>query len=372
VTIRSDEQWFSLIDSFHSAALGERTWDDVLQSLAVATGSQSAQLIGRTSDLTVLFNVMTNVDPALVKLTEARQPINPRPPVVRQTPMLRTVVDRDVIAAEECRRDAFYNEVLQPWDRPFFCATVLESREDAFVTLGVMRSQAAGSLSDEQRRTFSKLAPHVRTAVRLYDRIDGSGLAVLSGAMEALDIPMFICDRTGRVRLLTPAAETLVAGGDRLKLRNGRLTSARAEEARALQDAIEAALPAHREPERRGLQTVVIGANGLAAAPLVLDVFALPSRLRRPSLASLAPRVLIVACGQRKTETRRGAILGAVYGLTVAETEIAQRLAAGQPAQVIAAHRRVAVGTVRAQIKTIFAKLGVRRQTELTARLNQL
>jgi DNA-binding NarL/FixJ family response regulator len=35
-------------------------------------------------------------------------------------------------------------------------------------------------------------------------------------------------------------------------------------------------------------------------------------------------------------------------------------------------NRGVAVGTVRAQIKTIFSKIGVSRQIEVAARVNQL
>jgi DNA-binding CsgD family transcriptional regulator len=372
VTIQSNEQWLSLIESLQSAALGERTWADALQELATATGSQSAQLIGRTTDLTVLFNIMTNADPALVRLTEDLQSINPRPPVMKETPVLEAVADRDVIPPEEFQRNTFYAEVLKPWDRPFFCATVVERQDDGFITLGVMRSESAGYIEAEQRRTFRMLASHVRTAIRLTARLQQKGAAVLAGAMEALEIPLFICDRTGRIRTLTRAAEALAVGGTGLQLKNGRLTSARADESRALQDAIEAVLPAYREPGRPVLRTVTLRGNEQPIKPIVLDVFALPARPDALSLASVTPHVLIVACGQRKTDARRASILGAVYGLTAAETAIAQRLAAGHSARTIAAQRGVAVGTVRVQIKAIFAKLGVRRQVELTARLHQL
>lgn len=372
MTIQSNEHWLSLIDCFQSAALGERTWAHALQGLAAATGSQSAQLIGRTSDLAVLFNVVADADPAFVKLSEDLQSINPRPPVVRETPILEPVADWDVLSPEEWRRNAFYGEVLRPWDMPFFCATVLDRHEDAFVTLGVIRSQAAGHIADEQRRTFAMLAPHVRAAIRLYAHVERKGAAVLTGAMDALGIPLFICDGAGRVRMLTPAAEALVASGSSLRLKSGQLTSARADEARALQDAIDAALPVHREPDRSSLRTVVIRGGEPGTTPIVLDVFALPARPSALSLASVWPQVLIVAWGQRKTASRRAAILGAVYGLTAAEVEIAQRLAAGESAQAIAVDRGVAAGTVRVQIKAILAKLGVRRQVELTARLSQL
>jgi DNA-binding CsgD family transcriptional regulator len=101
---------------------------------------------------------------------------------------------------------------------------------------------------------------------------------------------------------------------------------------------------------------------------LVLDVFPLASR----SVGfNFDPRVLIVARGSRGS-TRRAAVLQAAYALTPAEIRIAQLLAEGQSAELIAARRGVAVGTVRAQIKTIMAKVGVRRQVELVVRLTEL
>jgi DNA-binding NarL/FixJ family response regulator len=69
---------------------------------------------------------------------------------------------------------------------------------------------------------------------------------------------------------------------------------------------------------------------------------------------------------------RRAAILEAAFALTCSETDIAQRIVEGESAKLIAASRGVAVGTVRAQIKTIMAKFGVNRQVELVVRLSQL
>lgn len=52
--------------------------------------------------------------------------------------------------------------------------------------------------------------------------------------------------------------------------------------------------------------------------------------------------------------------------------EVALQVAHGQTAESIAAARGIVVGTVRAQIKRLLAKLGVKRQVELVARLSQL
>jgi DNA-binding CsgD family transcriptional regulator len=373
VIVKNNEHWLSLVDAFQSAALGEKRWDEALHCLAEATGSRGSQLIGRKSDLSVLFNVMTSVDPDLQRLAIELQPLNPRPPVVERAPLFQAIADWDVISPQAVRRNRFYQELLLPADAPFFCATVIERQEDMFVTLGVMRSRSDGYITPEQRRTFSLLAPHVGAAVRLQAALERKGAALLIACMETLSIPLFICDSCGRVKVLTKAAEALVSSARGLELRNGRLRAALAHEARNLEDAIAAAAPTIRTPGPPAARTVVIhGSSAAIASPVVLEIFTLPGRSETSGFASTAPQVLIVSCGQRRSDSRRAAILGGVYHLTAAEIGIARLLVEGKSPQDVSVHRGVSVGTVRFQIKSILSKLGLRRQADLVAKLNQL
>jgi DNA-binding CsgD family transcriptional regulator len=198
------------------------------------------------------------------------------------------------------------------------------------------------------------------------------GAAVLTGAMDALSIPVFVCGRTGRtgrVGSLTQAAETLVSTGRGLQLKAGRLQACWPAETRALDDAIEAAIIWRAQPGPAVLRTVVVRGRDRNTAPLVLDVFPMPSQ---PCQFTFAPRVLVVARSPRGSKERRRAVLQATYALTSAESHIAEYLAEGQSAEFIAAKRGVAAETVRTQIKAIMAKLGVSRQAELVVRLGEL
>jgi DNA-binding CsgD family transcriptional regulator len=368
--IRSDENWLSMIDAFHSAAIGAQSWETALRGFADATGSRSAQLTGVGQDGSVLFNVLTNIDPpAFYSMFAATATINPRVKAASAAPILKVMAEADFITPDQCRRDQFYQEVARPLDIPFMCFTTLERQEAAFIALGAIRSQREEHITGAQREIFAALAPHVRTAVRTQLALEGHGVAVLTGAMEALSIPVFVCDRTGRVRSLTQAAETLVTTGRGLQLRAGRLHACWSEETKALNGAIEAAVIWRAQPAPAVVRTVVVRGRDHNTAPLVLDVFPLPSQ---PYQYTFAPRVLVVARGPRGSRARRTAILQATYALTSTETHIAEFLAQGQSAELIAAKRGVAVETVRTQIKAIMAKLGVSRQVELVVRLGEL
>jgi DNA-binding CsgD family transcriptional regulator len=366
--VTGDAQWLATIDAFHSAALGELSWEAALARFAQATGSRSAQLVGHHSNTSVVFNVWTNMDPALYATHADTVSINPRVKLAEVVPVLRIVSDMDFITTEQMRRDTFYQEYLYPFDIPFICLTPVEKSNGAVVALGAIRSRREGHISREQREIFASLAPHVRSAVRTHLALEGQSTAVLMGAMDALTMSVFVCDRSGRVRSLTPSAEALVSSDRGLQLKAGQLTPYAPADAKALGDAIDAAAIGLARMGPPATRTVIIRGRDPDLAPLVLDVFPLASR----SVGfNFDPRVLIVARGSRGS-TRRAAVLQAAYALTPAEIRIAQLLAEGQSAELIAARRGVAVGTVRAQIKTIMAKVGVRRQVELVVRLTEL
>ena len=65
-------------------------------------------------------------------------------------------------------------------------------------------------------------------------------------------------------------------------------------------------------------------------------------------------------------------LLQQVFGLTKSEARLASGLLCGQSLEEIAAANDVSLGTVRSQIKTVFAKTHTHRQAELVGLLTRL
>jgi DNA-binding CsgD family transcriptional regulator len=367
--IRNDEQWLSLIETFQCAACGAESWETALHGFADATGSRSAQLTGIVSNTALSFNILTNADPKLSEIVAETVSINPRVKPASEAPVLKVIAEADFITPEDWRNHRFYQEIALPWDSPFIAMATLERQQNALIVVATIRSARDGHITPQQRETFAALAPHIRSAVRTQIALEGHGATVLTAAMDTLSIPIFVCDRKGRVGSLTQAAEALITNERGLQLKDGHLRACGAEDAKALSDAIEAAVIWRAHPSLPVLRTVIIRGRDHDVSPLVLDVFPLPSRTNQ---FTFMPRALVVARWPRGSKTRRAAILRATYALTSAETHIAEFLAQGQSAEFIAAKRGVAVETVRTQIKAIMAKLGISRQVELVVRLGEL
>jgi DNA-binding CsgD family transcriptional regulator len=84
-----------------------------------------------------------------------------------------------------------------------------------------------------------------------------------------------------------------------------------------------------------------------------------------PTMMGLGDSVL------HATEMRADALQALLlqeFGLTAAEVQVLGALCQGESAAVIAGTRAVSVTTVRNQIKSVMAKVGVHRQSELLAR----
>jgi DNA-binding CsgD family transcriptional regulator len=64
--------------------------------------------------------------------------------------------------------------------------------------------------------------------------------------------------------------------------------------------------------------------------------------------------------------------IAALFGLTPAEARLAAALSGGDTVSQAAGRYGVSVGTVRAQLKSIFGKMGVNRQQDLILRLASL
>ena len=362
----------AIADAFQTAGMEGEGWHAALEALADATGSQVGELIGVGSDAAVPFNIMTNMDPgfhpAFVAQGGGNPQINPYVGAGMAAPVLKVLADDDFMSAEDYRRNAWYREFLMAWDVPHICLATLErQKDDMLVGLAVVRSRRDGHITPQQRAVFTAIAPHVRAAVRTQMALENQGGRLLSAAFEGLSMAAFVCDRQGRVQAMTPAAEALVSEGRLLKLRLGCLYAGSVDAGKALSDAIDAAAFGIVLPGKPCVFSVVLSAAS-ADMPVVLDIIRLPDMAHE---LMFNPRVLIVARTHGATNRERmAAIARQAYGLTEAETDVATRIAAGETPDEIAQARASTIGTVRAQIKTVMAKLGVRRQVELVARLS--
>lgn len=369
--LRSDEHWLSVADAFNAAAVGSGNWLDALDGLARATGSCAGQLIGLGSAHAVPFNWAAGLGSDwgedFIANGGSNPAINPYVRMGSDGPVLEVRASCDYVTRKERRTNQFLNEFAHRYDTPYICLTPLVKEDNMLVGMAVMRSSRQGEISDAQRAVFASIAPHVRAAVRTQMALEHQGALLVAGVLEVLSLTVFVCDALGIVKAMTPAAEAMLSSGDALRLKQGVLATANLAETQTLNKAIDAATAGLLKPGAPLAGTVVVQSEN--NKPLLLDILPMP---RRECAFGFDARALVVVRGAQTDCGRMKGLLRMVYSLTEAEADIALLLAEGHSPEAISVARNTTIGTTRMQIKAIYAKLDVHRQSELVSRLSQL
>lgn len=367
-SLEREQVWRAFLD----APFVEDGWTLALRGLASATRSSRAQLIG-IGDTVCPFNVMTDIDPAyqqeFIDMQAWRPDVNWR--VAISGDPFQILSERHYDAAREAAPSstyADYDDHCHKWGGIFGAQTVLQQDGEGLVGLAILRDERGGRTSQNDRRIFAEGVKYAHAAVRMQQSMAHRGVQLVSGTLEAMGLAAFLLDRNGRVSAMTPQAEALLGQdrGDLLRLTGARLVATRSDG--ALQRAIATALTPEIAPsayvQQLWLETPREDAIGMRC-----EVICLP---QREYLFGFGVRAMVVVHPATDlSEQMIGAMRGAL-DLTVAEAQIARRLADGVSREQIAAERATSVQTLTTQIKSILRKGDVTREAELVALVNRL
>ncbi len=368
--IRSDEDWLSVTDAFYSAAM-DGNWNTPLEKFADATGSWSGELIGLGSASAVSFNWVTGIGPEwredFVASGGADPNLNPYARAAFHIPELQVVQSGELLTREDWRSNPFINFHISHYDIRHVCLTPLLKQSDGLmVGLAVMRSTNQGEITPQQRKIFASLSQHLRSAVRMQIALESKGTEIMAGTLEALSLAAFVCNQAGAVRAMTPTAEAVIRRGDALRVRRGLLQAVFAEDTHNISEAVTLGALGMHCPGAPLARSLAIRGRSV---PLVLEIFPLP---KRDFAFGLEPHVLVLIRDRPANHGHVKALLQLAYGLTSTEADVALALATGQSPEAVAAARGTSLSTVRTQIRSLFTKLNVHRQSELIARINKL
>jgi DNA-binding CsgD family transcriptional regulator len=176
-------------------------------------------------------------------------------------------------------------------------------------------------------------------------------------SLDQLGVTAFIVNANSTVQQQNESARNLLAGDESIRVANSRLRFSDS----ALNATLEAALRNATQPSRRSsVFPVRAGKNE------VYEVNVSPLKpADKSGPAAALPLALVVIVRPLPDAERIARRVRRLYGLTEAEARVAAALALGETVEQIAVAHGVRVSTVRAQVRSIFEKTGVHRQTDL-------
>jgi len=267
----------------------------------------------------------------------------------------------DIVPSDAFERSAFFNEYIRPMgDDTFRCAGLRISNDRGAGMIALQRGRTQPGFSDETVRQLDDQLPHLRRMLAARGRlaVESQSATRRRSMLDTLNDALLTIDAQGRLVDGNAAAEALLLAGDMLTSKRGMIRPADDVQAAAFAAALAAAC----------------GAAPTASALRISDDLGRTAVLTLLPLARgpLGCLVLVTVTRDRGRDPTLAGRLASLFGLTPGEACVAARLAEGTLIQQIAEERGVLPGTVRVQVKSLMAKMGCHRQSEVVAMIGRL
>ncbi len=230
-------------------------------------------------------------------------------------------------------------------------------------SIGFNRHEDAGLIGPREVEGLRLLLPHLQRSATISRVLEARSVAARSfeAVIAGLAAPILLVERSLRLLYANPAAERLLAEGQELALREGRLRLA----AEGAQKALERSLapPGEGGGPQSVLHPFGIPLAGEGSRLRGLHLLPLP-----PGYASAGPAgdsFALVFAARPIAAENVSLTVASLFGLTEAERRVFAQIASGLTVQESAGGLGIAVSTLRTHLLRIFDKTGTHRQAEL-------
>lgn len=228
---------------------------------------------------------------------------------------------------------------------------------------------------EQEHQLLQTLAPHLASALQLYARLQRQEVerTVYASGLEHLQLGCVLLDGELCVLALNDAAEGLLARHAGIDVQQGRLHLRDRELQGRFQQLLAQALAQRQQAAGQGggallrVPSAQGGLLGMLIAPTPLQHFY--QGRQAPSLSLYLVELADDAGSSAGTQGYPSELIAQLFALTRQEARLVACLAEGQSISEAAAQMGVAVSAARNYSKNIYAKLGLKGQTDLVRML---
>jgi len=359
----SFDQFSTLVGAIYQGPLEPVPWGGALVMLRTIMRANWATLILRpaSADRPALIVRATAQGPEVYKAAYLQYQVFSMDPFVGLP--VDQVVTIDEMIDTSWMQGEFYKAFLEPNSIRYIMGADIVTEGGADCRLRLTRPLTDQNFSDSEKALCRALLPHFKRAVTLHSRIEliETERQLYSATMDRMLVGTVVFDEKGMVMRSNRIADAILEEKDGIRIS---------------QNGLHAEFPA----EERELQRLIkLALSAAGAGPTVSEAM---SVTRRSGRASLGVLVRPIPPGEWSEDKHRPTAMAFIrdperkshlsqemirhlFGLTAAEATLALLLANGLTLDEAAADLHIRKNTIRAHLRSIFAKTGVRRQTTL-------
>ncbi len=230
----------------------------------------------------------------------------------------------------------------------------------------ILRDMEKGAWSGGEVRVIDEILPHLNRALKIHSEFTHLRLkqdALLKG-LDRLVIGLILYDRNALPVYINPTAKSIIEKHPAMQLQDDDLLLTNPVDEKNLRKTIVDT--AEIDPDDSWKQSVAIGiTHPDVEAPLPLLVTPMHAHLITSDLDYEGAKVAVFLSDPNPLQPISVDNLVSVYSLTPSEAQVAISLANGHSIDEIANNSNHSAHTIRSQLKSVFRKTGVSRQSEL-------
>jgi len=361
----------TLLDLIYDAAADDQLWPLVFREIASRTNSVGGVLLYQSSRAqSVYFEHHFRTDYRCIRALKERHVLNPWTNYMRTFRPVGVVVPSDaILPLSDLRRTAFYDEVLHPQALGHSAMIGLEQKQDTGVAFAMNRGPCQGPYGEDEVRLLETLTPHLLRTVKLGFQIGAYKLLQRGDcpALDRLTMGVILLNRAAKILFANEAAQALDRTGDALRLRQAKVGHVAPLHARRLDALVQSIL--------RGTPMAAIGVpragDGFPLMILASSVRGQDVERFADTYAADAAVVLFIFDPASKVGVPAAWLMDA-YGLTHSEANVAIAASGHGSIAQTADDLRVSPNTIKTHMRRVFGKMGIGRQTELSALITSL
>ncbi len=352
----------ALTDRIYEAAIVPGFWPNVLQAFCDVSDAFGGVLFAANSQYSGWVASPDMTAPFAEFVARGWAERNPRPGRAVQRKLTGFVGDRDLFSPEEMDADPTY-EYLRSKGLGWCAGIVAPIPCGDIIVFSWERRYEAGPFDPETIQSFNGMASHLRRAALVAARLGLEKARTAAETMGALGLPAAVLSRSNQLLLTNDLFEKFVPSlfqdyTKRLVIRDVRADA-------LLKNALDRT-NADSSSFVQVLSVPIAARHDLP--PMVVHI--VPIRLAAQDVFSAA-KCLIVITALTKEAGPDATLIQGLFDLTPAEARVAKAIAAGLQIREIAAIHEVSISTVQTQLKSVSAKTGTSRQSELVLLLSR-
>lgn len=352
-----------LIDRIYEAAFTPELWPAVLDELTDIGDAYATFLFAATRQGATW--ITSTHGGAFVTAWQNRSTPDRPIPNGRATRLIGArhagfLTDLDVFTREEIDREPVYTKFLHPMGFGWGAATAIHMPQGGPLVLSLERRLHLGPVDPAILPRLNALRPHLARSLLLSSRLAFERAHAAVTALDAVGLPAAVLGHDKRLLVANRRLEALTPDVVMDRRRRAALADRNADA--LLAEALERL---DRPGDHAAVRSMPIPASE-SRPPMILHV--LPLCLSARDIFHSASAILVVT-PVGHGEAPPAEVLQGLFDLTPAEARIARGVAERQTVEGMAASFNVSKQTVRDQLKAVFAKTGVARQTDLAALL---